>query len=186
MDNNTEILQEQIDAWKAKHAVYLFTGDGKKGYIKDPFSDFLTAQQVMMAWNESDNKCAWAILNNCWLGGDEDLRKTEKYGNGMAYRLNDYMDFPASNTKEVPGGFEISSGESTVKVRKATRDDISEAEVKNSAGLPYMTNAFILESICTDNADLEALKMSCSRDYIGILFGVRHVKDVADVTVKKL
>lgn len=68
-----EITQAQIDAWKAEHGeVSMLTVGEKKCYLKSPTRQTLgyagvAGQEDPMAFND-------VILNQCWLGGDEEIK----------------------------------------------------------------------------------------------------------------
>lgn len=68
-----EITQKQIDAWKVEHgAVAALKVADKIGYVKKPTRQTISyASQAgvkdPMAFNE-------IILEQCWLGGDEEIK----------------------------------------------------------------------------------------------------------------
>ncbi len=64
--------QEQIDAWKKKHSdVFEVSVDGKFGYLKKP-----DRKTIAYASSVQNNpiKSNEIILNNCWIGGDEEIK----------------------------------------------------------------------------------------------------------------
>lgn len=74
LSQNTDALQNQINAWKAEHGeiFYFKVGDDKECYLKKPSRQTLSyaavaAQTDPLQYNE-------VILNDCWLAGDEDIK----------------------------------------------------------------------------------------------------------------
>lgn len=69
-----EVLQKQINAWKAEHGeiFYFKVGENKECYLKKPSRQTLSyaamaAQTDPLQYNE-------VILNDCWLAGDEIIK----------------------------------------------------------------------------------------------------------------
>lgn len=183
-----EVTQELIDKWKKEHgSVFaLETDDGKVGYIKDPLSDFRTVRQAFGAL-EKQGAIGMAVtyMNNCWLGGDEELRTDESYGNGLADQLDEIAMLPDFETIRHETHYELKSEGHVLKVRGAKRADIIAAENRNSTQEPFMTAVYLLQSISLDKEALDQAKKN-TRAYIGILRATNKVKDKTYVAVKKL
>ncbi len=183
-----EVTQAQIDKWKKEHgSVFLLeTDDGKKAYIKDPLSDFLTVKQAFAALEKAGAiGMAVTYLNNCWLDGDAELKTDESYGNGLADQLDQLAELPDFRVEHKDTHFEISSEGEVLRVRGAKRADILAAENRNDKGEPFMTAVYLLKSICVDQERLSEVKKN-TRAYLGMLRGTNKVKDKAYVAVKKL
>lgn len=78
---------EQIEAWKKQHGkVYKYEVDGKVCYLRavDRNTYALAASKV----TTSPAKFNEIVIENIWLGGDEDIRKQDSY----YYGLIDYVE----------------------------------------------------------------------------------------------
>lgn len=68
-----EVNQEQIDAWKKQHGeVKALIIDGHIGYLKKP--DRKEIGYASTVGSKDPIKFNEIILNNCWLGGSEDIK----------------------------------------------------------------------------------------------------------------
>lgn len=73
---NKEITQEQIDAWKKQHGdIYAIKVDGKIAYLKKP--DRKTLSFASVAGQKDPMKFNEIILENCFIGGDEEIKKDD-------------------------------------------------------------------------------------------------------------
>jgi len=73
---NKEITQEQIDAWKKQHGdIYAIKVDGKTAYLKKP--DRKTLSFASVAGQKDPMKFNEIILENCFIGGDEEIKKDD-------------------------------------------------------------------------------------------------------------
>lgn len=64
--------QEQIAAWKKEHGdIFEVSVDGRYGYLKKP-----DRKTIAYASSVQNNpiKSNEIILNNCWIGGDEEIK----------------------------------------------------------------------------------------------------------------
>lgn len=79
---------EQVEAWKREYSAKdknvhkLIVGD-KVGYIHDPDRKTLSLAMSRIAGNNIIGGVE-AILENCWLGGDEAIKYNDKYFMGAA------------------------------------------------------------------------------------------------------
>ena len=74
MDKKQEVSQEQIDAWKKQHGdIYAIKVDGKTAYLKKP--DRKTLSFASVAGQKDPMKFNEIILENCFIGGDEEIKK---------------------------------------------------------------------------------------------------------------
>jgi hypothetical protein len=65
--------KEQINGWKAKHGeVFRITVDDKSCYLKKPGRK--TLGYASMAGKENPLKFSEILLNDCWLGGDGEIK----------------------------------------------------------------------------------------------------------------
>lgn len=80
------ITQEQIQAWKQKHGqVFRIVVEDKECYLKAPDRKVMSFATSMGA-NEPI-KFNEMILNQCWLGGDEEIKTNDSYFFGASAQL---------------------------------------------------------------------------------------------------
>jgi len=86
-----EATPEQIEAWKREfETVFQYTlADNRVAYFRTPTLQILDACKTLsggsaMKFNE-------LLMNNCWLGGDDELRKHDKYKMGIFEWLPDII-----------------------------------------------------------------------------------------------
>lgn len=84
---DSEALQNQINAWKAEHGeiFYFKVGNDKECYLKKPSRQTMSyaavaAQTDPLQYNE-------VILNECWLAGDEVI----KTDTGLFLSISQYL-----------------------------------------------------------------------------------------------
>jgi hypothetical protein len=88
---NTQITQEQIDAWKAKHKdIFKITIEDKAAYLKKPDRKVLAAATAASTTNPM--KFNEVVLTNCWLGGDEEIKTEDSYFLGASAKLNEIIE----------------------------------------------------------------------------------------------
>jgi hypothetical protein len=72
----TSITPEQIESWKKHHGdVYMIDVDGHKAYLKKP--DRKTLSYATSVGGKDPIKFNEILLQNCWLGGDEAIKKDD-------------------------------------------------------------------------------------------------------------
>ena len=100
MNEEKVITEEQIEAWKKKHgSVYSVTVDSKTAYLKKPDRKALSAAAVLrttdpMKYNE-------VLLNNCWLGGDEEIKTNDELFLGVSSKLADLIEIKEAELKKL-------------------------------------------------------------------------------------
>lgn len=68
-----DVTKEQIKQWKAKYKeVFVLRVDDKVAYLRTP--DRATLSYASTLATKDPMKFNEAILTNCWLGGDEDIK----------------------------------------------------------------------------------------------------------------
>lgn len=73
-----EVDQARIDAWKKEHGeVHKLVVAGKVGYLKIPDRKTLSLAMSRIAKNDILGGTE-AILENCWLGGDPEIKTDNK------------------------------------------------------------------------------------------------------------
>lgn len=102
MSKVKEVTQEQIDAWKKKHGdVIEFTdpATGDKCYLSKPSRKVLS-----FALTEAQNNplgLVEAILENCWLGGNEDLKKDDAFVLGINSKIDQLVQIKTLEIKKL-------------------------------------------------------------------------------------
>lgn len=81
MENTEElkgqVSQDQIDKWKAEFKkVWALKVDGRIAYIKSPNRKTLSYASTVGA--KEPMKFNEIILNECWLGGDEEIKTDDE------------------------------------------------------------------------------------------------------------
>lgn len=78
-----EFTKEQIKGYKTKHGkVFRYKSkDGKSCILKAPDLEVIDACRVIA--NGSSVKFDKAMVDNCWIDGDEDIRTVSKYQLGL-------------------------------------------------------------------------------------------------------
>nr|DAM76408.1 MAG TPA: hypothetical protein [Bacteriophage sp.] len=68
-----DVTKEQIKQWKAKYKeVFVLRVDDKVAYLRTP--DRATLSYASTLATKDPMKFNEAILTNCWLGGDEEIK----------------------------------------------------------------------------------------------------------------
>lgn len=82
-----DVTQEQIERWKREHgSVFRYTavkeGCGPKvGYLKKISPQTMDAYETML--KRSKLMADDIVIENCWLGGDEEIVKNDDYRMGL-------------------------------------------------------------------------------------------------------
>lgn len=95
-----EVTKEQIESWKKKHGdVFEVNVDGKTAYLKKPDRKVLGAASVLgkddpMKYNE-------ILLENCWLGGDEEIKTDDSLFLGVSSVLAEIIEIKKAEIKKI-------------------------------------------------------------------------------------
>ena len=95
-----EVTKEQIESWKKKHGdVFEVNVDGKTAYLKRPDRKVLGAASVLgkddpMKYNET-------LLENCWLGGDEEIKTDDSLFLGVSSVLAEIIEIKKAEIKKI-------------------------------------------------------------------------------------
>jgi len=95
-------LEQKILGWKEKYPKGVFvyeTEDGKTCYLHAPERKALSAAAVVgkndpLKYNE-------ILLNNCWLEGDEAIKKEDKYFLGISGKLAELVEIAEGELKKL-------------------------------------------------------------------------------------
>ena len=101
MTKENAITQEQIEAWKKKHGEIFVIAfeDGKEVYLKKPDRKVLSFAMTKMQTNPL--AFAETILNQCFIGGDEDVKTDDNYFLGAAAQLEGMMEVKQAELKKL-------------------------------------------------------------------------------------
>lgn len=92
--------KEQIKNWKAKYGdVFAIEIDGKYAYFKPAIRKivrFATSkgQTNPMAFAE-------AIIENCWIGGDEELKTNDSYFLSLMQKVDELVEIKEATLKKL-------------------------------------------------------------------------------------
>ena len=179
-------LETQIDNWKKQYGnLFELEADGKKCIIFDPMSSLKIMKQLMTARRKSKGDQVEALLSNCWLHGDESLKRDDRFKLGVEDDVDQLFDIPEYEIIEVTQGFKVVSEGKGLTVKKAGRGDVAYAEARNSDNKPFVTQEFLLERIAVDKTELDAIKKD-NRIYFSMLLAAGDLKDKVYVSIKKL
>ena len=80
--------EQQISSWKQQYGdVFEVTVDGKKGYFKKP--DRKTMGFAMTKAQTDPLGYLEVIIENCWLGGDNELKDNNDYFYALCMKVQD-------------------------------------------------------------------------------------------------
>lgn len=98
---NTEITQEQIQEWKERYGEIFRIDfeDGKKAYLKKPDRKTLSFAMTKMQTNPLG--FAETIINNCFIGGDEEIKTDDSYFFGASAQLEGIMEVKTAELKKL-------------------------------------------------------------------------------------
>ncbi len=75
-----EVTEKQIKDWKTKHGrVFKISIESKTGYFKKPGRKDLSYAYAASNGGKDPIRFNEALLNNCFLGGDEELTKDDDF-----------------------------------------------------------------------------------------------------------
>lgn len=96
-----KVTQEQINAWKKKHGEIFSISfeDGKEAYLKKPDRKVLSFAMTKMQTNPLG--FAESILNQCFIGGNEEVKTDDNYFLGAAAQLEGLMEVKNAELKKL-------------------------------------------------------------------------------------
>jgi hypothetical protein len=95
-----EATQKQIDDWKAKHGdVFQITVEDKNAYLRKP--DRKTLAFAMTKAQTDPLGFAEILVNNCWLGGDEEMKTNDAYFLAVTSQLDKLVEVKTSELKKL-------------------------------------------------------------------------------------
>ena len=85
-----DVTKEQIKQWKAKYKeVFVLRVDDKVAYLRTP--DRATLSYASTLATKDPMKFNEAILTNCWLGGDEEIKTDDALFLSASSKLGDLI-----------------------------------------------------------------------------------------------
>lgn len=96
-----KVTQEQVDSWKKQHGeIFLIAfEDGKEAYLKKPDRKVLSFAMTKMQTNPLG--FAETILNQCFIGGDDEVKTNDNYFLGAASQLEGLMEVKTAELKKL-------------------------------------------------------------------------------------
>jgi hypothetical protein len=183
-----EITEEQRKEWQKKYGegnLRELTAGGQSVFIFDPSGDLTKMRAIIGARQKGVGAMVDTILANCWVGGDENLKKDEEFKQGIEDQLDEMIDLPEPVIEELENGNLLLSVEgASLEVKKGERMDVKYAEDRNPDRKPLTTSVYLLERIAVDKKALDSLRNN-GRAYIGILMSADKLKAKKYVEVKK-
>ncbi len=84
-------MEQKIKEWKAKYGdVFRIDIDGKTCYLKHPSRKALGYASI--AGKNDPLKFNEVILNDCWLGGDEEIKTDDALFLGVAAKIGELIE----------------------------------------------------------------------------------------------
>ena len=183
--NMAKVTKAEIQAWKEQYAqIYEVESDGKVGYIFDPTCKLSVMKMITTAAQKGGSvTMTEAVLNNCWLGGDEEIRKDDSHILGLVEQIDELIDIPEYGIEFNGDHAVVTVLGKSCKLRLAQRGDIKYAEGRNKKNDPFATSIYLLERLAIDS--LDSFKND-NRAYMGLLLAVSEVQDSKYKVIKKL
>ncbi len=96
-----KVTQEQINEWKEKYGdvFKIEFEDGKEAFLRQPDRKTLSFAMTKMQTNPLG--FAETILNQCFLGGDEEVKTNDNYFFGAASQLEGLMEVKNAALKKL-------------------------------------------------------------------------------------
>ena len=92
--------ESDIANWKKKHGgVYLIEVDGRNAYLKAPGRNELSYAATVGA--KDPMKFNEAILQRCWLAGDEEIKTEDRLFMGVASKLDEIIETSEATVKKL-------------------------------------------------------------------------------------
>lgn len=93
---------EELQAFKAKHGkIFLMTIEDKSCVLKNPDRAVLGYASKIQADSGDPMKFNEALLENCWVAGDEEIKTDDAYFFAASGQLDKLLSFKVAELKEV-------------------------------------------------------------------------------------
>ena len=94
------VNEQQIAQWKAQHKdVYQIEVDGSVCYLKKP--DRATMKAITSIGMSDPIRSNEVLLENCWLGGDENIKTDDEKFFGVSAKLADILELKQAELKKL-------------------------------------------------------------------------------------
>ena len=94
------VTKEQIQEWKQKYGdVYVLNIEGKKAYLHTP--DRQTLSYASTLATKDPLKFNEVVLNNCWLGGDEEIKTDDTLFLAASSKLPDLIQIKEATLEKL-------------------------------------------------------------------------------------
>jgi hypothetical protein len=177
--------KEQVAEWRKKYSsAHSLSSEGKECIIFSPFDD-IRVMKMAFASLMGEDKIAFvdAIINNCFLWGDESVKTDDQFKAGVYEDLNDIVNIPEFDLNKEGDNYLITVEGKSCKVKGATRQDLKWAEKRNKQQKPFETNIYLVERLALEGVD-EFRKEG--RLFFALLMAINQCKQKKEVEVKKL
>lgn len=93
-------IEQKIEEWKAQYGdVFQVSVEGRVAYLKKPTRKALGAAAVVgkadpMKYNE-------VLLNNCWIEGDEEIKRDDALFLGVSAQLAEIIEIKEAEIKKL-------------------------------------------------------------------------------------
>jgi hypothetical protein len=95
-----DVTKEQIKQWKAKYKeVFVLRVDDKVAYLRTP--DRATLSYASTLATKDPMKFNEAILTNCWLGGDEEIKTDDALFLSASSKLGELIQIKEASLEKL-------------------------------------------------------------------------------------
>ena len=95
-----DVTKEQIKQWKAKYKeVFVLRVDDKVAYLRTP--DRATLSYASTLATKDPMKFNEAILTNCWLGGDEEIKTDDSLFLSASSKLGELIQIKEATLEKL-------------------------------------------------------------------------------------
>ena len=94
------ITKEQIQEWKNQYKdIFVISVENKKVYLRTP--DRKTLSYASTLATKDPLKFNEVILNNCWLGGDEEIKRNDELFLAVSSKLPDLIQIKEATLEKL-------------------------------------------------------------------------------------
>ena len=94
------ITKEQIEEWKKQYNdIYVLNIEDKKAYLRTPDRQTLSCASTLST--KDPLKFNEVVLNNCWLGGDEEIKTDDALFLAASSKLPDLIQIKEATLEKL-------------------------------------------------------------------------------------
>ena len=94
------ITKEQIEEWKKQYNdIYVLNIEDKKAYLRTPDRQTLSCASTLAT--KDPLKFNEVVLNNCWLGGDEEIKTNDELFLAVSSKLPDLIQIKEATLEKL-------------------------------------------------------------------------------------